>query len=165
MKNIVASVLALGIAGMAMGCGSLPGIGECKFAKGEVVASAQGDVKAFLDSAMDLKKTADGLEAEWQAEIKAMAGELKVEAATEEGVLAKLSANVAELKAKGQCEVKFEAKMDASASGSAAGGGSCGSGCPWTWGSGCWTVDSPGVRPEGVCAAASAPGAGASGAT
>jgi len=127
MKKLVASVLVLGVVGAVAGCGGLPGM-ECKFAKGEVVAGAQGEAKAFLDTAMDLKKTADSLEAEWSAEFKAMAGELKVETPGEEAVLAKINANVMELKAQGECAVTFEANMEASASGSADGKGSAGTG-------------------------------------
>ena len=122
MKNVFASVLVLGVIGSAVGCaGGMPGMGECKFNKGEVTASITGDAKAFLDAAMELKTTSDKLEAEWSAEIKAMAGELSVTTADETGVLAKLNANVQELKAKGQCEVVFDANLDvgASASGSA----------------------------------------------
>lgn len=131
MKNVFASVLALGVLGVvAGGCkGGMPGM-ECKFNKGEVAANAQGEVKGFLDAAMDLKKTADSLEAEWNVEIKAMAGELKVETASEDAVLAKIDANIKEAKAKGQCEISFEAKMDAaaSASGSAEGKAATGEG-------------------------------------
>jgi hypothetical protein len=131
MKNVFASVLALGVLGVvAGGCkGGMPGM-ECKFNKGEVAANAQGEVKGFLDAAMELKKTADALEAEWNAEIKAMGGELKIESPTEELVLAKIDANIKEAKAKGQCEVTFEANMEASgsASGSAEGKAATGEG-------------------------------------
>lgn len=126
--KMFASVLALGVLGVvAGGCkGGLPGM-ECKFNKGEVAAGAQGEVKGFLDAAMDLKKTADALEADWSAEIKAMAGELKVDA-TEEAVLAKISANISEAKAKGECTIDFKADLEASASGSADAKGSAGTG-------------------------------------
>lgn len=126
--KMFASVLALGVLGVvAGGCkGGLPGM-ECKFNKGEVAAGAQGEVKGFLDAAMDLKKTADALEASWNAEIKAMAGELKVDA-TEEAVLAKISANISEAKAKGECTIDFKADLEASASGSADAKGSAGTG-------------------------------------
>ncbi len=120
-KNAFASILVLGLGTAAVGCGGLPGM-ECKFAKGEVVAEASGDAKAFLSAAMDLKKAVDSLEADWSAEIKAIGGELQVDPASgEEGVLAKISANVSELKAEGQCTVAFKADLDAGASGSAAG--------------------------------------------
>jgi hypothetical protein len=125
MTKAFASILVLGFGAMALG--GCPGgmLGECKFNKGEVSASIQGSAKACLDAAMDLKKTTDALEAEWSAEIKAMSAELKVDpAGGEEGVLAKLNANVTELKAKGQCEVTFSADLDAAASGSAEGSGS-----------------------------------------
>jgi hypothetical protein len=126
MKKVFASLVVVGLTAGAFGCGGgLPGMGECKFNKGEVVAGLQGSAKAFIDSAMDLKKTNDALQAEWDGEIKAMAGDLKVDpAGGEEGVLAKLSANVSELKAKGQCTVEFSADLDAAASGSAEGSGS-----------------------------------------
>lgn len=129
MKNVFASVLALGVLGVvAGGCkGGMPGM-ECKFNKGEVAANAQGEVKGFLDAAMDLKKTADGLEAEWNAEIKAMAGELKVEQASDEAVLAKIDANIKEAKAKGECTIEFSMKVEASASGSASGEGKAATG-------------------------------------
>lgn len=120
MKKVFASLVVVGLAAGAFGCGGLPGM-ECKFNKGQI-AEVQGSAKAFLDAAMDLKKTNDALEAEWSAEIKAMAGDLKVDPASgEEGVLAKLNANVSELKAKGQCTVEFSADLDAAASGSASG--------------------------------------------
>ena len=121
MKKVFASLVVVGLAAGAFGCGGgLPGM-ECKFNKGEV-AQVQGSAKAFLDAAMDLKKTNDALQAEWDGEIKAMAGDLKVDpAGGEEGVLAKLNANVTELKAKGQCTVEFSADLDAAASGSASG--------------------------------------------
>ncbi len=126
--KMFASVLALGVVGIvATGCkGGMPGM-ECKFNKGEVAAGAQGEVKGFLDAAMDLKKTADALEADWNAEIKAMAGELKVEGG-EEAVLAKISANISEAKAKGECTIEFKADLEASASGSADAKGSAGTG-------------------------------------
>lgn len=130
MNKVFASVLALGVLGVAAtGCkgAGIPGA-ECKFNKGEVAASAQGDAKAFLDSAMELKKTTDALEAEWQAEIKATAGELKIEQASEDAVLAKVSANVQELKVKGECTIEFSADVNASASGSASGSGTAGTG-------------------------------------
>ena len=126
MKKVLASVVALVVVASAAGCAGIPGM-ECKFSKGEVSASVQGDAKAFLTAAMDLKKESDSLEAQWQAEIKGLAGDLKVEPADETAVLAKLNANVAELKAKGQCNVTFDANLDASASGSAAGSGSASS--------------------------------------
>jgi hypothetical protein len=127
--KMFASILALGVVGvLATGCkGGMPGM-ECKFNKGEVAAGAQGEVKGFLDAAMDLKKMADGLEAEWNAEIKAMAGELKVETPSEEAVLAKLDANIKEAKAKGECTIEFKMDVSASASGSAEGKGSAGTG-------------------------------------
>ena len=128
--KMFASVLALGVVGiLATGCkGGLPGM-ECKFNKGEVAAGAQGEVKGFLDAAMDLKKTSDALEAEWNAEIKAMAGELKIEGAGgEEAVLAKISANISEAKAKGECTIDFKADLDASASASGDAKGSAGTG-------------------------------------
>jgi hypothetical protein len=131
MKNVMfASVVALGILGAA-GCkGGMPGM-ECKFNKGEVAAGAHGEVKGFLDAAMDLKKTADGFEAEWNAEIKAMAGELKVETPSDEAVLAKINANVQEAKAKGECTIEFKADVEASAAGdgkAGTGSGASGSG-------------------------------------
>jgi hypothetical protein len=124
MKKVFASVLVLGA--LAGGCKGLPG-GDCKFNKGEV-AQLEGSAKAFLDAAMELKKTNDALEAEWSAEIKAMAGELQVTTPDEEAVLAKLSANVSELKAQGECTVTFDAKLDAAASGSASGEGKAATG-------------------------------------
>jgi len=129
MNKVFASVLALGILGTAAtGCKGLPGM-ECKFNKGEVAAGAQGEVKAFLDAAMDLKKATDALEAEWNAEITAMAGDLKIEGAGgEEAVLLKLNANVTELKAKGECTVEFDAKIEGSASASGDAKGSAGTG-------------------------------------
>jgi hypothetical protein len=128
MNKVFASVLVLGIAGVVAGCGKvgLPG-GECKFNKGEI-AEAQGEAKAFLEAALDVKKSVDQLEAEWSAEIKALAGELQVEQASEDAVLAKISANVSELKAKGECTVAFDAKVSASASGSASGSAATGEG-------------------------------------
>lgn len=128
MKNVMfASVVALGILGAA-GCkGGMPGM-ECKFNKGEVAAGAQGEVKAFLDASMDLKKMADGFEAEWNAEIKAMAGELQVETASDDAVLAKINANMQEAKAKGECTLEFKADVEASASGSASGEGKAATG-------------------------------------
>ncbi|GAC1361854.1 MAG: hypothetical protein NVS3B10_15450 [Polyangiales bacterium] len=118
MKKVFASLIVVAMGTGLFACGGMPG-GECKFNKGQV-ADVQGSAKAFLDAAMDLKKTNDALEAEWSAEIKAMAGDLKVDpAGGEEGVLAKLNANVTELKAKGQCDVTFKADLDAAASGSA----------------------------------------------
>jgi len=125
MKKVFASVVALGVAAVAAGCGGgIPGA-ECKFNKGEIAGGIQGDAKAFVDAAMDLKKTNDALEAEWSAEIKAMGGELKVENPNEENVLAKINVNVkASVDAK--CTVSFKADMDAGASGSA--GGSAGTG-------------------------------------
>lgn len=126
MKKVVASVFALGLAGSVAGCGGLPGM-DCKFNKGEVAAEVTGDAKAFVDASMDLKKTSDALEASFDAEIKLMAGELKVES-NEEAVLAKISANVSELKAKGQCEITFEAKLEASASASGDASGKAGTG-------------------------------------
>lgn len=128
--KMFASVLALGVLGVvAGGCkGGMPGM-ECKFNKGEVAAGAQGEVKGFLDAAMDLKKTADALEAEWSAEIKAMGGELGVEGAGgEEAVLAKLDANIKEAKAKGECTIDFKMDVSASASGSASGEGKAATG-------------------------------------
>lgn len=130
MNKVFASVLALGIVSIAAtGCkGGLPGM-ECKFNKGEVAANAQGEVKAFLDAAMDLKKTADSLEAEWNAEITAMAGELKVDpAGGEEGVLAKINANITDAKAKGECTIDFKADVSGSASASGDAKGSAGTG-------------------------------------
>lgn len=129
MKNVYASILALGVLGVtAGGCKGLPGM-ECKFAKGEVAAGAQGEVKAFLDASMDLKKTVDALEAEWSAEIKAMAGELKIEGAADDAaVLAKINANITEAKAKGECTIEFKADVSASASGSASGEGKAATG-------------------------------------
>jgi hypothetical protein len=129
MSKVYASVLALGLIGVAAtGCkGGMPGM-ECKFNKGEVAGNVQGEAKAFLDAAMDLKKTVEGLDAEWQAEIKATAAELKVEQASEDAVLAKITANVQELKAKGECTVDFSADLNASASGSADAKGSAGTG-------------------------------------
>lgn len=128
MNKVVASVFALGLAGSVVGCGAVPGM-DCKFNKGEVAAEVTGDAKAFVDASMDLKKTSDSLEEAFNAEIKLMAGELKVDA-TEEAVLGKISANVSELKAKGQCEVVFEAKLEAgaSASGDASGKAATGEG-------------------------------------
>jgi hypothetical protein len=115
MTKVYASILALGLLS-AVGCKGLPG-GECKFNKGEVSGSIQGDAKAFMDAALDLKKTADAMDAEWNAEIKATADELKVEA-TPDAVLAKVSANMkAAVDAK--CTIEFSADMNASASGSA----------------------------------------------
>ena len=131
MKKVFASVLVVAMGAGLFACGGMPG-GECKFNKGQV-ADVQGSAKAFLDAAMDLKKTNDALEAEWSAEIKAMAGDLKVDpAGGEEGVLAKLNANVTELKAKGSCDIKFKADLDAAASGSAdaKGAGAAGTGQP-----------------------------------
>lgn len=128
--KMFASVLALGVLGVvAGGCGKggLPGM-ECKFNKGEVAAGAQGEVKGFLDASMALKKSADALEAEWNAEIKAIAGELQVESADEAGVLAKINANVSELKAKGECTIEFKMEASGSASASAAGEGKAATG-------------------------------------
>lgn len=125
-KVFAASVLALGLVA-GNGCGGLPGM-ECKFAKGEIAGGVQGEAKAFLDAAMDLKKTGEAIEAEWQVEIKALAGELKVETASEDAVLAKINANVTELKAQGECTVDFDFKAEASASGSAEGSGKAGTG-------------------------------------
>ena len=125
MNKVIASVLGIGFAAAMMGCpGGMGGIGgECKFNKGEMI-QAEGNAKAFLASAMDLKKTVDSLEADWKVEITAMAGELKVDPASgEDGVLAKLDANVKEIKVQGECNVNFKADMDAGASGSAAGSG------------------------------------------
>ena len=129
MSKMFASVLALGILGTAAtGCKGLPGM-ECKFAKGEVVAGAAGDAKAFLDSAMELKKAADALEAEWNAELKLMAGELKIEGAGgEDAVLAKINVNMAEAKAKGECLIDFKADVSGSASASGDAKGSAGTG-------------------------------------
>ena len=120
MKNVLVSVIALGLVAGAVGCSSIPGA-QCKFNKGEV-AQLEGSAKGFLDAAMDLKKTNDALQAEWDVEIKGMAGDLKVDPASgEEGVLAKLNANVSELKAKGQCTVDFKADLDAAANASGSG--------------------------------------------
>lgn len=129
MNKMFASVLALGILSTAAtGCKGLPGM-ECKFAKGEVVAGVEGDVKAFLDAAMELKKASEALEAEWNAEITAMAGELKVEGAGgEDGVLAKINANISEAKAKGSCTIDFKADISGEASASADAKGSAGTG-------------------------------------
>lgn len=129
MNKVFASVLALGILSTAAtGCKGLPGM-ECKFAKGEVVAGAQGEIKGFLDAAMDLKKAADALEAEWTAEITAMAGELKIEGAGgEEAVLAKINGNISEAKAKGECTVDFKLDVSGEASASGDAKGSAGTG-------------------------------------
>ncbi len=128
MNKVFASVLALGIASVAAtGCKGLPGM-ECKFNKGEIAGGVQGEAKAFLDAAMDLKKTVESLDGEWQAEIKALAGELQIEQASEDAVLAKLNANVSKLKAEGKCEVTFDFKAEASASGSAEGSAATGEG-------------------------------------
>jgi carbon monoxide dehydrogenase subunit G len=125
-KFLAASALALGIVAVT-GCGAgIPGA-SCQFDKGQVAADVSGDAKAFLDSAMTLKNTADSMKADWDAEIKALAGDLKVEA-TEPAVLAQVSLNVKELKAKAQCEVVFEAKVEASASASASGDAKAGTG-------------------------------------
>ena len=124
MTKVYASILALGLLS-AVGCKGLPG-GECKFNKGEVSGSIQGDAKAFMDAALDLKKTADAMDAEWNAEIKATADELKVEA-TPDAVLAKVSGSMkAAVDAK--CTVDFSADLSASASGSADAKGSAGTG-------------------------------------
>ncbi|MGZ3422580.1 MAG: hypothetical protein ACXWUG_30785 [Polyangiales bacterium] len=128
MTKVYASILALGLLGAtSTGCKGLPGM-ECKFNKGEIAGGIQGDAKAFMDAAMDLKKTVEGLDAEWAAEIKATAGDLKIETATEDAVLAKISANVAKLKAEGECTVEFSADLNASASGSADAKGAAGTG-------------------------------------
>ncbi|GAC1351098.1 MAG: hypothetical protein NVS3B20_00220 [Polyangiales bacterium] len=129
MKKAFAIVLVLGVVGGSVACGGagVPGM-SCKFKDGEVAASVQGEAKTFVDSAMELKKTNDALEAEWSAEIKAMGGELKVENPNEDNVLAKLNANVTEAKVQGQCDVMFDAKMDAAASGAADAAGSAGTG-------------------------------------
>jgi hypothetical protein len=127
MKKVVAvSVLALGIASL-VGCGGgLPGM-QCKFAKGDVSAEVTGDAHAFLESAMTVKKTSDQMKKDWDAEIAALAADLKVEA-KEEVVLATINANVSEVKAKAQCEVKFEATVEAGAQGSADADGKAGTG-------------------------------------
>jgi hypothetical protein len=124
-KVLAASLLALGLVAIN-GCGAIPG-SKCKFDGGEVNAEVTGDAHAFLDSAMTLKKTSDEMKADWDAEIKAMAGDLKVEA-KEEVVLLTVSANVKELRAKGQCDVTFEAKVEANASASASGDAKAGTG-------------------------------------
>ena len=127
MKKVLASVLALGVVAVAAGCGGgIPGA-ECKFNKGEVAGNVTGEAKAFVDAAMELKKTNDALEGEWSAEIKAMGGDLKVENPNEENVLAKINVNV-KMAAEAKCTVTFDAKMDAAASGSADGKGSAGTG-------------------------------------
>jgi len=118
-KLLAASALALGIVAVT-GCGAgIPGA-SCQFDKGQVSGDVTGDAKAFLDSAMTLKNTADSMKADWDAEIKALAVDLKVDP-KEPAVLAAVSLNVKELKAKAQCEVVFEAKVEASASASASG--------------------------------------------
>jgi hypothetical protein len=125
-KLLAASALALGMVALT-GCpGGMPGA-SCQFSKGVVASDVTGDAKAFLDSAMTLKNTSDSMKADWDAEIKALAGELKVDA-TEPAVLGQISVNVKELKAKAQCEVVFEAKVEASASASASGDAKAGTG-------------------------------------
>jgi hypothetical protein len=122
----LAALVSVGSFAAMVGCGGgLPGM-TCKFKQGEVVAAASGDAKVFLDKAMQLKKLADADDALWTAEIKAMGAELKIENPNEENVFAKISANVQELKVKGQCEIAFEAKFEADAE--AAGGAEAGSG-------------------------------------
>jgi hypothetical protein len=127
MKNLLAaSALAL-VTVAATGCGAgIPGM-SCQFDKGQVAGDVSGDAKAFLDSAMTLKNTSDSMKADWDAEIKALAVDLKVDP-TEAAVLGQVSVNVKELKAKAQCEVVFEAKVEASASASAAGDAKAGTG-------------------------------------
>ncbi len=125
-KLLAASALALGIVAIN-GCGAgLPGA-SCQFDKGQVAADVSGDAKAFLDSAMTLKNTADSMKADWDAEITAMATELKVEP-KEDVVLATISANVKELKAKAQCDVIFDVKIEANAQASASGDAKAGTG-------------------------------------
>jgi len=121
MKKVFASLVVVGLAAGAFGCGAgIPGA-SCKFNSGQV-ADVEGSAKDFLTAAMDLKKTNDALQADWDVEIKGMAGDLKVDpAGGEDAVLAKLNANVQDLKAKGQCTVEFSADLDAAASGSASG--------------------------------------------
>jgi carbon monoxide dehydrogenase subunit G len=126
MKSVLAaSALVLAVAAVT-GCGGIPGA-SCQFSKGQVAADVTGDAKAFLDSAMTLKNTSDSMKADWDAEIKALAIDLKVEP-KEELVLAAVSVNVKELKAKAQCEVMFEAKIEANASASASGDAKAGTG-------------------------------------
>ncbi len=127
MKNLLAaSALAL-VTVATVGCGAgIPGA-SCQFDKGVVAGDVSGDAKAFLDSAMTLKNTSDSMKADWDVEIKALAGELKVDA-TEPAVLGQISLNVKELKAKAQCEVVFEAKVEANASASASGDAKAGTG-------------------------------------
>ncbi len=114
----------VGLCLLAMGCNGLPGIpglGECKFGKGELAAELKGDAKAFVEATMEAAK----LQADWNAEMKAMAGTLKVEGG-EEAVLAKLTANFESFKAEGKCTFEFSADVDLKASLEAAAGGSAG---------------------------------------
>ncbi|MBI4702116.1 MAG: hypothetical protein HY744_13360 [Deltaproteobacteria bacterium] len=113
----------LGLSLMTIGCGAIPGVpglGECKFGKGELAANLTGDAKAFVETVLEVQK----LQAEWTAEIKAIAGELKVDG-TEEAVLAKFKANFESFKAKGKCtfdfsaDIDLKAQLEASASGKA----------------------------------------------
>jgi len=107
-----------------MGCNGLPipGMGDCKFKTGELAAELKGNAKAFVEATMEAQK----LQADWNAEMKAMAGALKVEGG-EEAVLAKLTANFESFKATGKCTFDFKADVDLKASLEAAIGGSAGS--------------------------------------
>lgn len=123
MKKAYAAILALGLATSAFGCKGLPG-GECKmFAQGQLDPKIEGEAKAFVEFALKIKK----LQTEFNAEVTAMAGELKVEA-TPDAVLGKIQKTFASARAEGKCEIEFSADVDLKAAFEAKASGKAGTG-------------------------------------
>lgn len=118
--------IALLVSTTVVGCGKLPGVpgmGECKFSTGEISADLQGDAKGFIEAVMEARK----LQMEWEAEMKAFAGALKVEGG-EEAVIGKLKATFQNAVVNGKCTIDFGIDLDLAAQVSAAadGGGASG---------------------------------------
>ena len=113
MKKVFLAALVIGAASAISGCGMLGGVGQCKFAKGEVAADLSADAKAFVETAAEVKK----IQLDWETELAALATELKVEP---KDVAAKLKATFDGFRAKGQCDIAVTADVDLQASFTAA---------------------------------------------
>src|SRR5262249_18642902 len=118
-----------GVLASTAGCNSIPGA-SCAFDRGEAIAEATGDARAFLDASMELKKATDALEKDWDAEVAALAKELGT-APNLDVILPNINATISEAKVKASCEITFEAEASAGASagaGAAAGPGGAAAG-------------------------------------
>ncbi|MEI7894714.1 MAG: hypothetical protein WCI05_16580 [Myxococcales bacterium] len=64
MKKVFLAALVIGAASAISGCGMLGGVGQCKFAKGEVAADLSADAKAFVEAAAEVRK----IQLDWETE-------------------------------------------------------------------------------------------------